>query len=171
MDAAALLPKDLQASGWGVLAARMGSGDKPPPSPSRTRSPRLSDPQPKTISTLSSHPGCRRREAPGRKDHPDLACPQPGGGISEGRDEVPVALVELPADLPARRVESRRGRFLQFLRRSMRLLGADRGGTSGRLFQQLALPGRLALDDLDLLRYTPPILGDRKVCPAGKDRK
>src|SRR5436305_9142167 len=58
---------------------------------------------------LSRHPGRGRREAPRRKQNVRLPRSQPPGGVSEGGEEVLIALVELAADLPARRVEQRRG--------------------------------------------------------------
>src|SRR5947199_10010325 len=56
----------------------------------------------KQILSLSSHPRRSRRETPGWKDDGELSGSQPGCGFTEGRHEVPVALIEFPADLPTR---------------------------------------------------------------------
>jgi len=57
---------------------------------------------------LSDHPGCRWREAPGRKEDLDLPGSELGGRLSEGRDEVFVSLEKIPADFTACRMEEGR---------------------------------------------------------------
>jgi len=122
----------------------------------------------KQILSLSSHPRRSRRETPGWKDDGELSGLQPGCGFTEGRHEVPVALVELPADLPARRVEPGSGGLLQRLGCCMRLLLPNRRSTSGRQIEELSLQGSLALDVVDPLRNPPPVLLGREMRPAGE---
>jgi hypothetical protein len=50
----------------------------------------------------------------------------------------------------------------------MRLLVPNGGRPLGGYVEELALQGRLALDVLDHLRDTPPVLLGREVCPAGE---
>ena len=71
---------------------------------------------------------------------------------------MPVALVELPADLLARRVKPGRGGLLQPLGCCVRLLLPNGRRTSGRLIEELPLQGSLALDVGDLRRNPLPIL-------------
>jgi hypothetical protein len=90
------------------------------------------------------------------------------GSISESRDEVLVALVEIQTHLPARRMEERRGRLLQPFGGRLRFLRQDGGRTFRGKAAQLALVRGLAFDLLDHLRDAPPVLLGREVSPAGK---
>jgi hypothetical protein len=136
--------------------SRAESRERLRPSPdSIGRKPELGDRQPEAACALSSHPRRSRREAPGWKDDAELSGSQPGRGISEGRQEVSVALVELPADLPARRVEPRSRGLLEPLGCCMRFLLPNGRRTSGRQIEELALLGSLALDGVDHLRNPP----------------
>jgi len=54
------------------------------------RHPSLGDRQPDPLCALPSHPGGSRREAPRRKRDLGLSGPQSRGGVSEGRDELPI---------------------------------------------------------------------------------
>jgi uncharacterized DUF497 family protein len=66
-----------------------------------------------------------------------------------------IAFVELPADLPARRVEQRGRGLLQRLGGGLRLLGSDGCGAFGRQVEELALQSGLALDVVDQQTASP----------------
>jgi hypothetical protein len=116
--------------GGSALALLATCRGKTSPVPSIARGVRdLEIGRPAAVCVLSRDPRRGRREAPRRKGDIRFTGSQPRRRISEGRREVLIALVELPANLSARRMEERRWGLLQPIWGCLRLLSQDGGGT------------------------------------------